>query len=241
MLSAGSINVDENEEKRPRVDEEPPVWAQNLFAQITRIENNTNEIRNSFHELERKVEKIDDIVVKLTDKVTHIEHNHEDMKEKFSALEAKFNKLEIECAEQIDRSMRNSMTIHKLPKSKSNETWDETKKVLSEFLSAKLPGNWSDRIERAHRGRTDVIHARFMNWNHAQEVEMLFRQNKGKIDGVYQLGKFSPHTWERRRRANEARASYRSQHPGTKSYIKYPAILLAKKPDDDRYSVLKHF
>ena len=154
--------------------------------------------------------------------------------------------LKLDLAEQIDRGLRNCLTVHNVPLTKQRESWDETKAVLAKFLSTEVSKEvseveWAKRIQRAHRGRTTVIHANFKFWEDAEEVRDKFREQNGKIDGKFVNDKHSDHTSERRQKAYEARKKYRANNPNSKLYIKYPAILMCKDVDDAKYNPLKYF
>ena len=75
-----------------------------------------------------------------------------------------------------DDSMRDTLTIHKIPRKVGKESWDDTERILAQFLADNATGSvedWLQKITQAHRGRitSDVIHCLFSNWKHAQEVK----------------------------------------------------------------------
>ena len=198
-------------------------------------------MRIAMNDLQLKVGKIESDVDILSGRVFKCENDQESVNAKIAELEHKLKDQEASHADLQDRSMRNSLSVHKLQKTKPSETWDETAQVLADFLSSKLPGDWMERIERAHRGKTEVIHVQFANWRFAQEVRELFRTNKYRLGEVYYLDKYSDHTLARRRLATEARKVCMAQVQGTKAYIRYPATLAAKRPGEQRYTVIKQF
>ena len=154
--------------------------------------------------------------------------------------------LKLGLAKQTDDGMRNSMTIHKIPKTKERESWTETRRVLAKFLKENVSDidseiDWYARIERAHRGRTEVIHVRFKHHEYAEEVRDSFFGSKGRKGAVFINDKYSDHTQERRNKAYAARQAYKVEHPNSKLYISYPANLKCKDPRDKDYRVVKQF
>ena len=112
--------------------------------------------------------------------------------------------------------MRKQLSIHNIPKTKAKENWEETACVVARFLAENLNGGadfkqWRDRIERAHRGKTNVIHCEFESWRWCDTVDKRFRDNKGKINGVFVLQKYGAHTNERRSKAQDVRKKIREE------------------------------
>ena len=82
--------------------------------------------------------------------------------------------------------------------------------MVARFLAENLNGGtdfkqWRDRIERVHRGKTNVIYFKFESWHWCNTVDKGFRDNKGKINGVFVLQKYGAHTNERRSKAQDVR------------------------------------
>ena len=142
--------------------------------------------------------------------------------------------------------MRDTLTIHHIPRKQGRETWDDTARILADFLANNSNHGvdvWSERISRAHRGKptSNVIHCLFSDWKWAKEVRELFRSKKGKIGNVFALEKYSINTQERRNLAQAKRDSYRREYPGSKLWIKYPAILMCCRPGEQKYTAIATF
>ena len=104
--------------------------------------------------------------------------------------------------------------------------------MMARFLAENLNGGtnfkqWRDRIERAHRGKTNVIHCEFKSWRWCDTVDKGFRDNKGKINGVFGLQKYGAHTKERRSKAQDVKQKIRDENGRAKVFIRYPAIVMA--------------
>ena len=72
---------------------------------------------------------------------------------------------------------------------------------------------WFKKIERTHRGKTNVIHVAFESWVYTDEVREYFFTKQGKVGEVFIMDKFSEHTLERRKLASAYRDTYRKTHP----------------------------
>ena len=242
-----SSSIEENVEKKQRTDDEMPQWAKAVFtslmADVAHTKNNTNHIVNTVNDMKNDISKITSEVEKVKVRCDVVEEKHDQLDTKVVSLERKVDELEDSLAEQTDRSMRSSITIHNIEKG-PKETWDETKEIAAKFFAEHLPGDqreWPNKIERAHRGRTTVIHCRFESWRFAEEVREKFREKRGKIGNIFILDKFTICMQDRRAKANDTRKNFRQSNPGAKAYIRYPAILMGKKIIDDRYYEITRF
>ena len=240
-LSTSSL-VDMDEKRQKLNDDEAPAWAKRLFSEVfstlEHTKNNTNKIVNTVQEVKVDVAKIKDDVENFKYRMNEIEDKQLELEEVNGALNDKVEKLELQCAETIDRSMRASLTVHHIPKN-AKETWDDTANILAKFLAenSTVPeAEWKGRIERAHRGKTTVIHIAFESWKHAEMVRLLFRDKQGKIGDVFCLDKYSPHTQDRRTKAYQFRKDYRERNHGAKLFLRYPAIVMCKKVGDVTYN-----
>ena len=233
----------EEVEKRAKVEEEMPNWAKMMFTQIQESNRqNTNQIVATVNELKNDIGKIQESVEIVEQRCNDIEEKHFETSAEVEELRKEVKGLKLDLASQTDRGLRNSLTIHNIPYSKERETWNETEAVLATFLSKNVStADWGSRIERAHRGRTTVIHVMFKHYEFAEEIRDKFMEKGGKINNNFVNDKFSEHTQERRQRAYEARKKYRLENPTSKLYIKYPASLMCKDFGDRSYRVMQQF
>ena len=239
-MSASS--VEDSVEKKSRYEEETPSWALKMIADIEHTKNNTNKLVLDMNEMKAELRSVKNDVTQLNSRVEQCEISQNAATARILVLEERCKDQESKMAEQIDRSMRNSITIHNLPISKPRETWAETAAEVAKFLMQHLPGDWSERVERAHRGKTNGdIHCRFESWRYADAVLELFRSNKYRINNIFVLEKFSMHTQARRDQASKVRKHFKEQNPGSKSFIRYPATVMGKKHEATRYTIINEF
>ena len=66
----------------------------------------------------------------------------------------------------------------------------ETEDVLAQYLADNAYESkplWKSRIDRAHRGKSTVIHCQFSTWKGAEALRTLFMKSGGKIGAVYHV------------------------------------------------------
>ena len=245
---SSSSDAEESSDKRAKTaeEEEMPAWARQILQEVTLTRNNTNSIMLSVNELKNDMRKVKAEVDEMGDRLTRLEVKADATDEKISDLQAENRSLRADNAKLTDDSMRDTLTIHKIPRKQGRERWDDTGRILAQFLSDNSTGSvedWLGKITRAHRGKptSNVIHCLFRNWKYAQEVKELFRANRGKIGEVYALEKFSINTQDRRNLAHAKRDSHRKVNPGAKLWIKYPAILMCQLPGEEGYKAIATF
>ena len=244
--SLSSSSIDESSDKRARIDEEMSGWARQLLAEVTHTKSNTNAIMLTVNDLKNDMRKVKEEVEAMDVRMQRLELKAETTDTKIATLQAENKTLQSANDKLTDDSLRDTLTIHKIPRKQGQETWDDTERILAEFLADNSTGStndWLGKITRTHRGRhtSNVIHCLFRNWKYAHEVKELFRQKQGKIGQVYALDKYSINTQERRYQAQARRDTERNKVPGSKLWIKYPAILMCQRPGEKGYKVIATF
>ena len=247
-LSASSME-ESSPKREKREDTEPPAWARSLIADVSHCVNNTNAIKLTVDGLKHELTKVKDDVEAMEVRLARLEMKDAardaemaELKQENVALRASNDKL-------TDESLRDSLSIHHIPRKQGKETWDDTKQILAKFLaenSTSSEAQWTAKISRAHRNNrstSNVIHALFKDWEYSQEVKELFRQKKGKIGQVFVLDKFSINTQSRRNLAQARRDVERARVPGSKLYVKYPAVLMCQRPGEEGqgYKIIAEF
>jgi hypothetical protein len=246
---SSSSDQEQSQEKRPKINEEVPEWARTLLSEVAHCKNNTNAIMLTVNDLKNELRGVKADVEGLGDRLTNLEMKQEASDKRLVAAENEIEDLKDENKRLhgridtlTDNSMRDTLTVHHIPR-QGKESWDDTETILAEFLAKNTTqsvNDWLGKITRAHRGKptSNVIHVLFRNWKWAQEVRELFRVKQGKIGSVFCLDKYSIKTQDRRNLAQDKRDKYRRDFPGTKLWIKYPAILMAKHVGDEKYSAI---
>ena len=101
------------------------------------------------------------------------------------------------------------------------------------------------KIERARRakeyrpGRNLSIIGKFTDWNFSEEVKTSFI--KAEKDGnhrtpIFVSQMYSPALTTRRNQAMKKRKELREEDQGIRTYVKYPAVLMVKRPGEAAYT-----
>jgi len=153
---------------------------------------------------------------------------------------------------QIDRSMRSNLVIRGLKKDDSDgkETWEKTEVIIGNFLNRHLNIEIEDgrrMIQRAHRGMgkdRNTVYVNFHSWKDSQfNLENFTKERiknpnmKIKIDQMY-----CKDTMQRRNSALIKRKELiQSNNNIIKAHITYPAKLVVKYKNKEKYELFKEF
>ena len=238
-----SASAPENDDqKRPRNDEEAPAWAVNLFNSME--ERITSQLTSI---IDLRMQKLELVSQRCDSMEDSINKNSEDIVELFNEN----RELKQALAEQIDRGMRNNLNITGIIRNPTEKSWDDCRDVLATELAKasstpdKNVAYWTSAIERAHRapakpGNIPVIHSKFKIWDDVNYILNLFKKPNAKL-GFQAFEQFSERTSERRKKALARRKELKAADPTIKSYVRYPADLRVKKLTDNDYKTVATF
>ena len=122
-LSTSSDAPDAPDDKRSRIDDEIPSWARQLLADVETTKNNTNAIRNSVEDVKNDLRRVKDDVDAMGARILRLKLKFEQSDTRIAALEAenamlkeKNVRLENKIDKTIDDSLRDSLSIHRIPR-----------------------------------------------------------------------------------------------------------------------------
>ena len=139
---------------------------------------------------------------------------------------------------------------------KANEnSLSDTKSVLIDQISRALPETTkkeiSNNTERAHRvhskgtspnGSPPYLVEKMVNWEFSEKVKSAFVQENQKCRSrVFDSQMYSKSLTLRRNQALKDRHENKEEDPSIQGYIRYPATLIIKRPDEKKYKVEKEF
>ena len=177
--------------------------------------------------------------------------------EKFqaAALES-FKQLESKLEDRTNRQLRQTIVVKGLPE-KKDETWTDTRNTLAKHISKAYNIEFKkvySMFERVHRGGGDGynnskkgrrdIYALCSHWD---DSELLvwgsFDANKkiAKKDRIFIDYKYGPLTTLRRGQALKKRKEILEQKLYRNAFVKFPAVLMARKEGEDAYSKIEDF
>ena len=187
-----SSSVEDYDDKRQKLEAEcddVPAWARTIIADVAFTRNTTNQINMNVNDMKNDFKKLRDQVEAVEDRCVQIEVKGEATDARIDKLEAAIVDLTLEnkqvkgaLAKTTDNTLRDNLSFHNI-RQVGPEKWSYTKTLLSKFLAKQMAGpndrdaeveeaanGWLKKIERAHRGKTNVIHVAFESWVYADEV-----------------------------------------------------------------------
>ena len=177
--------------------------------------------------------------------------------EKFqsSALES-FKVLEEKLEDRTNRQLRQTIVVKGLPE-KENEKWSDTRHILAKHVSKAYQIDIKKAnalFERVHRGGGEGfeskkkgkrdIYALCSKWDDSEFLvwnSFKANKNKPKKDRVFVEYKYGPLTTLRRGEAMKKRREIIDKKQFKNAYVKFPAILMARKDGEENYSVVQDF
>ena len=177
--------------------------------------------------------------------------------EKFqtAALES-FKQLEGKLEDRTNRQLRQTIVVKGLPE-KQDEKWSDTRNILAKHISKAYDIEYKkvySMFERVHRGGGDGynnskkgkrdIYALCSHWD---DSELLVwgsfdaNKKKAKKDRIFIDYKYGPLTTLRRGQALKKRKEVLDQKLYRNAFVKFPAVLMARKEGEDVYSKIADF
>ena len=139
------------------------------------------------------------------------------------------------------------LVIRDVEKENQEKTWNNTLHMLSTSpwgLFGWNPNQFISDIERAHRGDyknpKSPIYVKFISWKVSHAVlDSIIRANRSKQTNISASQKFSDKFQKRMNRLLITRREFKNYEEKSpwKSYLRYPGMLMIKKPKDRNYSV----
>ena len=206
---------------------------------ITVLESTNMELRSS----------IDDLSSKLENLVSGELQSHQP-----SDFKQQLNEVEERLEERTNRQLRQTIIIKGI-KELDNETWEDTKDLVSNQIAKNLGISTrvaDDMLNRVHRGKHSEnpldhnkprpIYALLHKWHDCEEILEVFRtlniNRKSSVRAEYMFG---PKTTIRRNMALFERKQLKESGKIISGYISYPARLLGKYPGSNKYVLVKDF
>ena len=159
-----------------------------------------------------------------------------------------FNSSDNENDSRIQAAANNNMRAKK-------ESWDDTEINLAKHISeiCSMPVQEAKKIiERCHRSNPNPnyqgtgprpIFAAFHSWKDSEWIKSEFRKNNIDNPGchIYAEQKFGPKTTIRRNRAMLMRKRLKDDREIISGYVAYPARLMVKTSNGEKYIMKKDF
>ena len=150
--------------------------------------------------------------------------------------------------DQVNRNARSTLIIRGVNFNLHNEnSWNDTENILATTLCIQFGWNknqFAHDIERAHRGNyknpNSPIYAKFLSWKVGQDVlESTIKGNRESKITIFASQKHSKKVQDRMNSLLLKRKEFKEDEVRKtwKSYVKFPRVLMVKKPTDKKYKV----
>ena len=177
--------------------------------------------------------------------------------EKFqtAALES-FKQLEGKPEDRTNRQLPQTIVMKGLPE-KQDEKWSDTRNILVKHISKAYNIEFKkvySMFERVHRGGGDGynnskkvkrdIYALYSHWDNSELLvwgSFGVNKKKAKKDRIFIDYKYAPLTTLRRGQALKKRKEVLEQKLYRNAFVKFPAVLMARKEGEDVYSKIPDF
>lgn len=202
--------------------------------------------------LEQTVRELKDEQKEMKEELGRKDDAHEDGLSvgELAEMKKQVNDLQERVEERTNRQLRQTLVWRNLPEGREEKTWADTKTLLASKMSELLnidPSEAKSKINRCHRGgnaeyyrnegRCRPIYAAMLTWDSCEDLVKAARgQNDFYIDY-----KYGPMTTQRRNLALKKRKELKSAGVITSGFIKFPAILMGRKSDTDKYYEVENF
>ena len=232
-------------------DELKSFFAQEISASAVNVTTSINNMMN------RKFNQLNEIDIRVNETKTLAENNTNRLEQleeesKITNLRLEYSRkieqLEELVDDQINQNASSTLIIRGVKFNLRNEkSWNDTQKILVITLSTQFDWNkeqFAHDIERAHRRNYEnpnsPIYAKFLSWKVAQGVlESIIKANReGKIT-IFTSQKYSKKVQDRKNSLLLKRKEFKEDEVRKtwKSYVKFPGVLMVKKPTDEKYKV----
>ena len=178
-------------------------------------------------------------------------------------LEAQLKATLIEIEDLRNRSMRSTL-IFKNIKEEHKETWEDTTRILTNYIVDELGLEYTHdeidfQLSRSHRGTPDAegdtnetstnhrgprpIYAQFVNWRIAEEIRSkVIYMHSRKQSKVVVNQMFSKELTKRRNTALSKRKELLQETPNLQIRLDYPAVLRSRrKNSNDKWQLVGKF
>ena len=214
---------------------------------IEKMDTKFDELSTRIEIIDRKAEVAESLAKQNQNSISNLTSESTALQEKIAEQAKKIHELEVNIEDQINRNSRDTLVIRGIKKENQEKTWNNTSHVLSSSLCGLFgwnPNQFLSDIERTHRGDyknpNSPIYVKFISWKVSQAVlDSIIRANRSRQTNISASQKYSEKVQKRMNRLLITRQEFKNDEEKSswKSYVKYPGVLMVKKPEDRNYSV----
>ena len=248
-MAANEINMKQiSEDLKSFLTKEMDNNVKKITEKITeKMDTKFDELSTRIEIIDRKAEAAESLAKQSQNSISNLTSESTALQEKIAEQAKKIHELEVNIEDQINRNSRDTLVIRGIKKENQEKTWNNTSHVLSSSLCGLFgwnPNQFLSDIERAHRGDyknpNSPIYVKFISWKVSQAVlDSIIRANRSRQTNISASQKYSDKVQKRMNRLLITRQEFKNDEEKSswKSYVKYPGVLMVKKPEDRNYSV----
>ena len=207
-------------------------------------------LANLVRTLLQKHDSLEKEVQELKGKLTEQSKFEINSSNEVTSVSIRIKELEKKIEDRTNRQLRKTLVFRNVAEDASEQSWSDTTKLVATKISGLLSIPFDEAkhlIDRCHRGgnpsfykksnRVRPIYVAMIRWDTCEE---LVKASRGQSD-VFIDYKYGPLTTARRNMALKKRKELKSTGEIVSGFIKFPAVLMGKKPGEDRFSIIKDF
>lgn len=234
-----------------------------LMGKITIVEQTANQALQTATKNEERLFELESTQDQTKEDIKNeLKTMKESIKEEINIrkIEGQLKAALIELEDLRNRSMRSTL-IFKNIKEERKETWEDTARILTNFIVEDLKLSYrydeiDNQISRAHRGSSEdsndnqtdhqgyrAIYAQFVNWRTAEEIRnRVIELNSKKQTPVIVNQMFSKELTKRRNQALKKRKEILQNDKELQIKLEFPAKLMSRnKHTKGKWEILQTF
>ena len=256
------FQVDPIKELRTLIEEKFANLEQRITSVENKISSQYDDIRNSISAVKKSAiqaiklgETNSSLISENTEMITSHTFDIDSLNKRIVDLENHLKIFQDDLDDTRNQSLRKTLIFRNIKQDSLRESWDTTKRILANEIHRVIPHRSPEeilsKIERAHRpkenqspvsqhNKVPPIIAKFTDWTFTEEIKTSFikvAKNSRHNHIVYVSQMSSPAVTNRWNEAMKVRKQLRNEDKQTQAYVKFPAILMVKKPVETTYSV----
>ena len=189
------------------------------------------------------------VIAENTERISSQQFDYQSLVERIKALETKNKELTDELEDSKNRSMRKTLVFRNIRQPQQRESWDQTKQTLANGILNIISELDKDyiisKIKRAHKAKGNnygtilPVTSKFSDWTFSEQVKSSFiRAAKDRKDETVIIVS-QMYLAALTRRPNNAmikQKELRKDDHRIRAYMKYPAVLMVKYPEESVYT-----
>ena len=206
-----------------------------------------DKLTQRLQEMDLKVSKTTKLAEENKRQTDYLRQKRDSLSKKVEEQDRRIWQLEEKIEGQINRNTRSTLVIRGIKHKNIEKIWNDTEDVLASTLCGYFGWNKDQFIHdtnRDHRGTyknsNSPIYVKFISWKVAQSVmtSIISANRAGKLN-IFASHKYSKRIQDKMNPQLLKRKEFKQDEDKKlwKSYVKFPGVLMVKKPGDQGYKI----